>query len=230
MGEEKLKPFDQYFLYPQSTINYLLSRGFAWVYATEKYRKKEPCLVATIYYLSKDIEYIKVLGLLVDENGRVIGAIFEDFEIWYDKRIGKWDYKLKISEEEIIRKYGRDFLKLYFGMLIGAINIETICRELVDAIGDYELGRGNITELGIRALYTIAAVKIEFFKFKEEVVERVYPLPYTPRKQIKREIKKEAVKAFVPKELVEIADKIRAIAEEHGVDPVDVLNMIKQLL
>jgi len=59
------------------------------------------------------------------------------------------------------RKYGKKF-RTYFGLLIGAMNDDAICRALVDAIRDHELNEGDVTELGIKMLYTISAIKLEF--------------------------------------------------------------------
>lgn len=223
--EAPIKPFDTYFDYPMSTINYFLNKGSAWALANSFYRKNKPCLLDVIYYLEKHIEYIPIQGALFDENGRITGATFEDFEIFYTKR--GWDYKFRTDIKEIEKKYGEKF-PIYFGLIVAGMNEDAVCRALMNAIIGYELNK-TLTDLGIRALYTIAAVKMEFFRFRPK--EEFMPMMPMPKPEFAREkVRKEAMTVFIPNEIVEIADKIKEIAQKYNVNPHDVLDIIRRLL
>ena len=159
----ELKHFPKYFehAYPKSVINSLLTMDINQMLNDSYYLKYKPCQIIIAYYIQNNIEYVYPTIVKLDKAKTLVGAAFDDFEIFYDSKIGRWDYELKIGAREIERKYGKMF-KTYFGLVIGAMNDDAICRALVNAIRDYESNKSDVTKSGIRMLYTISAIKLEF--------------------------------------------------------------------
>ena len=220
MDETTLKPLKDYIPVPRHTLNFILSRGVAWALANKSYRKNNPCLLAIAYQIFNNINYIPVLSVMVDEEGNPTAFAFENFEIFYNAETGRWDYEFRISDEEIVKLYGKDF-QYYFGMIVSAMNVDLVCRALVSAILDYEL-KNTITKEGLRVLYTVAAARLETMKKVREIPRvRVW---YKPK------AKREEKEIVIDKKLVEVADTIKELAEKYGTSTEEILRMIRNLL
>ena len=173
MPRYELKHFPEYFryMYPKSVIDSLFTKDVNQMLNDSHCLKYKPCQISIAYYIQNNIEYIYPISVKLNKERTIICAIFDDFEIFYNSKIGKWGYKSKISSSEMGRKYGKKF-GTYFGLLIGAMNDDAICRALVNAIRDHELSEDDVTKLGIKILYTISAIKLEFLIKEEETKNR----------------------------------------------------------
>lgn len=212
---KKITPFVD--LYPVSSVvvNLAESRGISWILANEMYRKYRPCVIASVYYVVKNIEYVDIVTVIFDEEGKLTLADFGDFVIYYDEIEDVYHVEVKETE-----KYGKDFIK-YLRTIANIINEDGVCRLLVSAIYDYEAGRADITEYGISALYTVAAIVTESIRrarLEEELpIEEVIPTVKKPEKP--------KIEVEIP-EINEIVETIKKLSDKYEVPVSDILKMI----
>jgi len=159
--DAEITHFDKLFPVRKAMVVNAESKGISWLLANAILRKYQPCLICSVYYYLKNITYIEPNVLLRDEFGRVAGAEFDGFNIMFDEGLGWYDYLVTGD----LSKYGKDF-EVYLRKIVTVRNEDGICRVLLTAITGYEEGKVNLTEDGVRALYTVAALLIESVRKK----------------------------------------------------------------
>lgn len=225
-GEYEIKPFPELYHVRTSVLTYAESKGIAWVLANKYYRKYQPCLVCTLYYILNNVAYIKPEAAIVDDRtGVILSANFGSFEIFYDKKVGGYDYRIT-SREEVSEKYGSDFVK-WIG-IVGSKGEDAVCRHLMTAIVDYEVGRANLTKDGINALFTIAAIIIDSIRKSKVVMteEEEEGAAEVVRKGVERRVKKIAVSKEMP-EIATIANLIGYVADRYNLSVDEVLEKVR---
>lgn len=213
-----IPPFPDLFEYPTATVNYYVNQGVQWAMANKYLKRHDPCLVDIVYYVERNVSYIPVKGALYEDD-LPVGYVLEDFEIKYDKNTWVVDYY--ISKEEVEEKYGKRFDK-WLGLILAGMNEDAVCRHLMHALIEDEL-RDTLTDLGVRALFTVAALKILWLR----TVKEIPPVTFVTRP---KEVAPPKPKAFfVPEEITKLAEEIEKIAQKYNVSPLDVINMLTQL-
>jgi len=211
--------FDELYPLRKVTLINLEKRGIAWLLANEAIRKYNPCMAVSAYFYYKNIQYIKPKAIGRDESGALIGAEFDDFMIVYDDAIKWYDF---IATGDI-SKYGKDFEDVA-KRVIGMMNEDGVCRTLLTAITKYEAGTIDLTEEGIRALYTIAALMIETIRSRNIRIK-------LEEEEIKKKPKVTTVVAPTEDmpELAAVANMIGFIAQKYNLSVDEVIKRVREL-
>ena len=209
--------FDELYPLRKVTLINLEKRGVAWLLANEAIRKYNPCMAVSAYFYYKNIQYIKPKAIGRDESGALIGAEFDDFMIVYDDAIEWYDF---IATGDT-SKYGKDFEDVA-KRVIGMMNEDGVCRTLLTAITKYEAGTIDLTEEGIRALYTIAALMIETIRARNIRIK-------LEEEEIKKKPKVTTVVAPTEDmpELAAVANMIGFIAQKYNLSIDEVIEKVR---
>jgi len=214
----EIPPFNEFFPVSYGMLSVAETKGVAWVLANRFFSKYRPCAVCSVYYLIKPVEYIEPEYVVFREDGTLGVAEFDYFVISYDEDVKEYDVIAK-DEEKVAEKYGKDFIK-EARSIVGVISEDGVCRLLLVDIRSYELKRKGLTFDGVRALYTVAALKLMSIRErKAEVAEEI--------REVVEEVKGEVME--IP-ELDMLADAIKSLSRKYRVSVSRIVEMLRERL
>jgi len=163
----KVTPFSELIPVRRMLLSAARSKGISWMLANVVLSKYQPCAICSVYYHLKNITYEVPEVLFRDEFGRLIGAEFDGFSISFNEGIGWYDY-LPTGD---LSKYGRDFEE-YLRKMITVRNEDGVCRVLLTTITNFEEGKADISDRGLRVLFTVAALLIESIRARVSKISK----------------------------------------------------------
>jgi len=226
MAEEQVEitPFDKLFSVPIMVNRLAETRGLAWILANKGYRKYQPCLIAAVYYRMKPVEYIRPEFMVMREDGSLGMADFGDFVVTYNEETEKYEYIIK-DFDAVEKKYGKEFTR-FLSSIVSMLNEDGICRVLVSALDMYEAEKADITFDGIRALFTVAALKVASLRARPAKL----PVEIRPSRRIRAEKVTRRVEVEEIPELDSIANLVRYVANKYKISIDEVLDLLSRYL